>query len=64
MNVKEYLEQIDVVNEKGKYTANWQSLSHHKTPDWYYNGKLGIFIRGDIPRITNSGLQDRLSVTC
>lgn len=44
MTVKEYLKQIDEVNEKGKYKANWQTLSNHKTPDWYYKGKLGIFI--------------------
>lgn len=42
--VQKYLQKIDEVIEKGKYKDNWQSLMNHKTPDWYYNGKLGIFI--------------------
>lgn len=44
MNIEEYLRQIEEVNEKGTYHANWQSLSGHKTPEWYYKGKFGIFI--------------------
>ncbi|MDE6413077.1 MAG: alpha-L-fucosidase, partial [Eubacterium sp.] len=44
MTVKEYLQQIDDVIANGRYKDNWESLSDHKTPDWYYKGKLGIFI--------------------
>ena len=44
MTKEEYLNQIEDVIEKGKYKDNWQSLANHKTPDWYYKGKLGIFI--------------------
>ena len=44
MTTKEYLQQIDDVITNGKYKDSWESLSNHKTPDWYYNGKLGIFI--------------------
>ena len=43
MTTKEYLQQIDDVITNGKYKDSWESLSNHKTPDWYYNGKLGIF---------------------
>ncbi len=48
MTVKEYLQQIDDVIENGKYKDNWASLSNHKTPDWYYHGKFGIFIHWGI----------------
>lgn len=48
MTTKEYLKQIDDVIEQGKYKANWQSLSNHKTPSWYYRDKFGIFIHWGI----------------
>ena len=48
MTTKEYLQQIDDVIANGKYKDNWESLSNHKTPDWYHNGKLGIFIHWGI----------------
>lgn len=48
MTVQEYLQQIDDVIADGKYKDNWQSLSGHKTPDWYYKGKFGIFIHWGI----------------
>lgn len=44
MNKAEYLKLIDQVIENGKYKASWQSLAHHKTPDWFVEGKFGIFI--------------------
>lgn len=44
MDHKDYLKLIDEVNERGRYKADWASLTGHKTPDWYYEGKLGIFI--------------------
>lgn len=44
MTISNYLEQIDNVIENGTYKDNWSSLYNHKTPDWYYKGKLGIFI--------------------
>ncbi len=48
MTVNEYLDKIDLVNEKGKYKAEWSSLARHKTPEWYMNGKLGVFIHWGI----------------
>lgn len=44
----EYLKEIDSVIENGYYKDNWQSLASHKTPQWYYNGKFGIFIHWGI----------------
>ncbi|MCR5733749.1 MAG: alpha-L-fucosidase [Lachnospiraceae bacterium] len=44
MDHGEYLQQIDEVIAKGHYKADWASLSGHKTPDWYYKAKFGIFI--------------------
>lgn len=48
MTTKEYLGQINTVIENGKYKDDWASLSGHKTPSWYYKGKLGIFIHWGI----------------
>ncbi|MBO5494258.1 MAG: alpha-L-fucosidase, partial [Eubacterium sp.] len=48
MTKQDYLKQIDNVIENGKYKDNWASLSHHKTPSWYYRDKLGIFIHWGI----------------
>ena len=48
MTKEEYLIQIDKVIESGKYKDDWSSLSNHKTPEWYRNGKLGIFIHWGI----------------
>ena len=48
MNKQQYLEQIDEVIKNGKYKDNWQSLSNHKTPEWYYRDKFGIFIHWGI----------------
>ena len=48
MTHKDYLEKIDRVIANGKYNASWQSLSNHKTPEWYYRDKFGIFIHWGI----------------
>ncbi|MCI8501459.1 MAG: alpha-L-fucosidase [Oscillospiraceae bacterium] len=48
MTQREYLKTIDEVIENGKYSDDWASLSGRKTPDWYYNGKFGIFIHWGI----------------
>jgi alpha-L-fucosidase len=29
---------------KGPFEANWESLKAYRVPDWYVNGKFGIFI--------------------
>ena len=55
MTVEEYLKQIDQVNENGKYKPDWASLSGHKVPDWYYNGKFGIFIHWGIYSVPGFG---------
>lgn len=44
MTKEEYLKQIEQVIENGKYKDTWESLSKHKTPEWYRNAKFGIFI--------------------
>ena len=48
MNREEYLKLIEETIRDGKYKADWESLSGHKTPDWYYRAKLGIFIHWGI----------------
>lgn len=44
MNKEEYLELIENVIQNGRYKDNWASLSAHKTPEWFAQGKFGIFI--------------------
>ena len=41
---KKWLEQIDRVIGQGPYEATWESLSKHKTPDWFLDAKFGNFI--------------------
>lgn len=48
MTHAEYLAQIESVIANGIYKDNWQSLSGHKTPEWYYWDKFGIFIHWGI----------------
>ncbi len=48
MNQNEYLKLINTTNQNGRYKDNWHSLSGHKTPDWYYKAKFGIFIHWGI----------------
>ena len=55
MTVHEYLSQIDRVIAEGRYKDTWQSLSGHKTPDWYYKGKFGIFIHWGIYSVPGFG---------
>ena len=39
-----YLKQIDQVANRGPFNPNWQSLEGFQVPDWYIDGKFGIFI--------------------
>lgn len=43
-----WLKQIDQVIEKGPYSADWNSLSAYRVPEWYKNAKFGIFIHWGI----------------
>ena len=38
------LSAIDKVVSQGPFQPNWNSLSNFKTPQWYQDGKFGIFI--------------------
>lgn len=57
MTHQEYLDQIDSVISNGKYKADWASLSNHKTPEWYYRDKLGIFIHWGIYSVPAYGCE-------
>lgn len=48
MNAQDYLKVVDQVIENGEYKDNWQSLCGYGTPEWYRNGKFGIFIHWGI----------------
>ena len=38
------LREIDEVIARGKYSADWQSISDYTVPQWYRDAKFGIFI--------------------
>jgi alpha-L-fucosidase len=38
------LAEIDTVANRGPFTPSWESLEGFKVPDWYVDGKFGIFI--------------------
>lgn len=44
MEIQTYLETIDQVIEKGPFQDNWESLSAFKMPQWYQEGRFGLFI--------------------
>ncbi len=44
MDRKAYLAQIDLVNTRGPYHPDWDSLAAHPVPDWYRGKRLGIFL--------------------
>lgn len=48
MDQEAYMKQIDEVIAQGPYEATWASLAAHSTPQWYYRGKLGIFVHWGI----------------
>ena len=39
-----YLKRIEDVIAKGPYKDDWDSLSAHRTPEWFKEAKFGIFI--------------------
>lgn len=43
-DMHEYLKQIDEVIARGPYSDDWDSLSTHPLPEWFREGKFGIFI--------------------
>lgn len=38
------LEDVDRINQKGPFRADWESLKNYQAPDWYKDAKFGIFI--------------------
>jgi alpha-L-fucosidase len=38
------LKEVDAVAARGPFAAAWSSLEKFQTPDWYQDGKFGIFI--------------------
>src|SRR5678815_603957 len=41
---KARLAEIDAVANRGPFRPSWESLEGFKVPDWYVDGKFGIFI--------------------
>ncbi|HAU84192.1 MAG TPA: alpha-L-fucosidase, partial [Lachnospiraceae bacterium] len=42
--MKQQLEEIEQVIEKGPYKPTWASLSRWRVPQWFQEKKFGIFI--------------------
>lgn len=55
MTIQDYLKTIDDVIQAGPYRSNWKSLSKHPVPEWYRNGKFGIFIHWGIYSVPGFG---------
>ena len=43
LDKKAYLKKIDETIKNGRYKDDWDSLKNIEVPDWYLNGKFGIF---------------------
>ncbi len=41
---KELLDRIERVIAEGPFSATWDSLENYEIPQWYRDGKFGIFI--------------------
>ncbi len=39
-----YLKRIDEVANRGPFKPDWKSLENFEVPDWYVDGKFGLFI--------------------
>ena len=57
MTAEQYLKQIDDVIAAGPYEASWESLGGQKTPQWYYEGKFGIFIHWGLYSVSAFGCE-------
>jgi alpha-L-fucosidase len=38
------LQRVENVVQQGPFRADWDSLRHYETPDWFRDSKFGIFI--------------------
>ena len=43
-SVRQYRDEIERVSEGGPFLSSWDSLGAFRVPDWYIDGKFGIFI--------------------
>ncbi|MEA4889631.1 MAG: alpha-L-fucosidase [Clostridiaceae bacterium] len=41
---RRWLREIDRVIAQGPFSASWDSLEQARVPDWYQDGKFGVFI--------------------
>lgn len=42
--VAEQVQQVDEIVAKGPFTPDWESLKGFQTPEWYQDGKFGVFV--------------------
>lgn len=52
---EQILKRVDEVLAKGPFKASWDSLAAYKIPDWYQDGKFGIFIHWGIYSVPRFG---------
>jgi alpha-L-fucosidase len=43
-NARAYRDEIDRRNDAGPFLTSWKDLASYQVPDWYKDGKFGIFI--------------------
>ena len=49
------MEDIAQVVSEGPFQANWESLKGYTVPDWYLDGKFGIFIHWGVYAVPGFG---------
>jgi alpha-L-fucosidase len=52
MSLKDSLKQINDIIARGPFAANWESLKAYQVPQWYVDGKFGIFIHWVLYAVT------------
>jgi alpha-L-fucosidase len=55
MDRKVFLDQIDAVNARGPFRADWRSLEGYVVPAWYKDAKFGIFIHWGVYSVPGVG---------
>jgi alpha-L-fucosidase len=52
---EEILKQVDSTIANGKFKASWDSLEEYSVPNWYEDGKFGIFIHWGVYSVPGFG---------
>ncbi len=57
MKPDQMMREIDAVISRGPFSDDWDSLTGFQVPDWYVNGKFGIFIHWGVYSVPAFGTE-------